>query len=270
MTGTIREVSDGGLEYPRESLLPNDAPRELVDSYSPVVPVPYRPIVINAGGKLVLLDTGAGPLGPGTGRLQESLRTAGVAPEDIQIVVLTHAHADHIGGLLDSEGRPAFPNAEIVIGRQELEFWDGSGICDRLGDGSVYGNAMIECVIRDWFTRYVSPLKPMLRVVDWDTEVVPGITMLAAPGHTPGHCAVAIDGGPEPALFTGDAFALPEHIPHPEWTCSFDLDSTETVRTRRRLLDLAANDKRRVIHYHVGSFGRVNRRGTGYEWVAES
>jgi glyoxylase-like metal-dependent hydrolase (beta-lactamase superfamily II) len=270
MTWTIHEVSDGGLDYPRESLLPSDAPGELVDSYPPVVPVPYRPILVNAGGKLVLIDTGAGPLGPGTGRLQESLRSAGFAPEDIQVVVLTHAHADHIGGLLDSDGARLFPNAEVVIGRKEFDFWVGSGIRDRLGDGSVYGNPMIECVIRDWYNRYVEPLAPMIRVIDWETEVAPGIRVIAAPGHTPGHSAVAIDGGPEPALFTGDAFALPEHVPHPEWTSSFDLDSSETVRTRYRLLDMAASERRRVIHYHVGPFGHVERRGTGYEWVAES
>jgi glyoxylase-like metal-dependent hydrolase (beta-lactamase superfamily II) len=226
--------------------------------------------LVNTGGKLVLIDTGAGPLGPGTGRLQESLRTAGVASHDIQVVVLTHAHADHIGGLLDSEGRLAFPNADIVIGRKEFEFWDGSGIRDRLGDGAVYGNPVIECVIRDWYNRYLLPLTSMVRVVDWDTEVAPGVRMIAAPGHTPGHCAIAFDGGPEPALFTGDAFALPDHIAHPEWTSSFDLDSTGTVQTRRRLLDIAASEKRLVIHYHVGSFGHVERRGTGYEWVAES
>jgi glyoxylase-like metal-dependent hydrolase (beta-lactamase superfamily II) len=269
MIQRVIEVSDGGFDYPRESLLPPDVPSSVIAAWPAVVAVPYRPIVVEVNGILVLLDTGAGPLGPGTGRLQERLLAEGIAPAQIGLVILSHAHADHIGGLLDETGNPAFPNARIVISRNEFRFWHSSGIRGKLGTGSVYGNLMIESVIGDWFDRYLAPLESSMALVDMDAEVISGITMIPAPGHTPGHCAVLINDGKHPLLFTADAFTLPEHIAHPEWTSSFDLDSEQTVRTRRRLLDIAATERCRVVHYHVGGIGRVIRRGSVYAWDPE-
>ena len=269
MSQRLIEVSDGGFDYPREALLPNDAPASLLEAWPPVVTVPYRPLVAEVDGKLVLLDTGAGPLGPGTGRLHESLVAQDIAPEQISLVLLSHAHADHIGGLLDGSGRPAFPNARIVIARQEFEFWHDSGIRDRLGRGSVYGNAMIESVIKEWFDRYLVPMKDRLELVENGAEVMPGVRMVPAPGHTPGHCAILISGGGDPVLFTADAFTLPDHISHPEWTSSFDMDAEQTVRTRHNLLDLAAAENCRVVHYHVDGIGHVVRRGSAFAWEPE-
>jgi glyoxylase-like metal-dependent hydrolase (beta-lactamase superfamily II) len=269
MSHRVIEVSDGGFEYHRESLLPHDAPASVLEAWPPIVTVPYRPLIVDVDATLMLLDTGAGRLGPGTGRLHDSLIAQSIAPEQIGLVLLSHAHADHIGGLLDESGRPAFPNARIVIARQEFEFWHNSGIRDRLGSGSVYGNAMIESVILEWFDRYVVPLKDRLELVESDAEVMPGVRMLPAPGHTPGHCAVLINGAGDPVLFTADAFALPDHITHPEWTSSFDLDAEQTVRTRRRLLDLAAAENCRVVHYHVDGIGHVVRRGSAFAWEPE-
>jgi glyoxylase-like metal-dependent hydrolase (beta-lactamase superfamily II) len=185
-------------------------------------------------------------------------------------VLLSHAHADHIGGLLDRSGRPAFPNARIVIARQEFEFWHNSGIRERLGSGSVYGNPLIESVIREWFDRYLSPLKDRLELVESDAEVMPGVRMVPAPGHTPGHCAIFISGGGDPVLFTADAFSLPDHISRPEWTSSFDMDGEQTVRTRNRLLHLAVAENCRVVHYHVHGIGRIVRHGSAYTWEPET
>ena len=263
----VLEVSDGSFDYPREALLPPDAPERVVSAYPPVVPVPYRPLVVDTGGMRILLDTGAGPLGPSTGQVQTHLTEYGIAPGQIDMVVLSHAHADHIGGLLDSTGRPAFPNARLVIARTEFEFWRNSGVRERLGTGNVYGNAMLESVIRDWFEKYLLPFEDRLELVDSEAEVAPGLRLIPAPGHTPGHSAVLIQStdGPD-VLFTADAFALPDHIAHPEWTSSFDLDRDLTIQTRHRLLELAAGDALVVIHYHIGSAGRVVRRGQGFEW----
>jgi glyoxylase-like metal-dependent hydrolase (beta-lactamase superfamily II) len=266
----IIEVPDGCLDYPREALLSADVPADVASRYPPAFPVPYRPLLIQSGGTTVLLDTGAGPLGPSTGQLHDRLRDAGIALDTVDLVLLSHGHADHIGGLLTADGLPAFPNARIVMARAEFDFWRTSRIREKLGTGDVYGNAAIETVIRDWFERYLLPLKPKLELVDVDSEVLPGIWLLAAPGHTPGHSAVLVETEDEPSvLFTADAFALPEHIAHPEWTSSFDLDRELTIRTRRRLLDLAAAESYRVIHYHIGCPGFVIRSGHGFEWHAE-
>ena len=270
MSQHVTEVSDGVFDYHRESLLPTDAPASVIAAWPPVVTVPYRPLLAQVDGKLVLLDTGAGPLGPGTGRLLDALAAQGITPGQISLVLLSHAHADHIGGLVDQSGRPAFQNARIAIARQEFEFWHDSGIRNQLGSGSVYGNAMLESVIREWFERYLIPLKDRLELVESDAEVIPGVRMVPAPGHTPGHCGILLSGGTCSVLFTGDAFALPDHISHPEWTSSFDMDAEQTVRTRHRLLYLAAAENCRVVHYHVDGIGRVVRRGSAYAWEPET
>ena len=270
MTYTIHEVPDGVLEYPREAMLPKDAVPDVQAQYPPVMSIPYRPIVVRIGGRTVLLDAGAGPLAPSTGKLEESLRQEGISPEIIDMVVLSHAHADHIGGLLREDGKLSFPNACIVIAREEFEFWRDSGIRQRLGTGSVYGNPMIESVIGQWFDRYLLPLQSQLQIVESDAEVAPGVRLVRAPGHTPGHCAVLVDGSNHPLLFLADAFALSAHIEHPEWTSSFDLDAAQTVQTRRALLDRAASDRFRVIHYHVPGVGRIVRRGSGYAWETDA
>ena len=129
---------------------------------------------------------------------------------------------------------------------------------------------MIESVIREWFDHYLVPLKDRLELVESDAEVMPGVRMLPAPGHTPGHCAVLINGAGDPVLFTADAFALPDHIMHPEWTSSFDLDAEQTVQTRGRLLDLATAENCRVVHYHVDGFGHVVRRGSAFACEPET
>jgi glyoxylase-like metal-dependent hydrolase (beta-lactamase superfamily II) len=270
MSQRVFEVSDGALDYPREALLPNDSPASLLEEWPPVVAVPYRPIVADVNGMLVLLDTGAGPLGPRTGRLHQALAAQGISPDQIRVVLLSHAHADHVGGLLDENGEPTFPRARIVISSHEFDFWHHSGVRDRLGTGSVYGDAMVESIIRDWFDRYVLPLKDRLELVSGDAEVVPGIRMVPAPGHTPGHCAILISSGGDPVLFTGDAFTLPDHITHPEWTSSFDMDAGQTIETRRTLLELAVAEHCRVVHYHVDGIGRIVRRGSAFRWEPET
>ena len=266
MNYSIREVPDGEFHYPREAILPVNGERQLTDLYPSVISLPYRPILVDANGKLVLLDTGAGPLAPSTGQLQVSLRGLQVTPEMIDVVVLSHAHADHIGGLVDHEGRPAFPNARIVIGRKEYEFWRRSGFRERLGDGSVYGNPAIESLVGRWFDQYLVTLEERLELVGEEAEVLRGITLVPAPGHTPGHSALLIHDGAEPVLVAGDAFLLAEHVAHPEWASPLDLDATQTVETRRHLLDRAATDRCCVVHYHVGGVGRILRRGHGYVW----
>jgi glyoxylase-like metal-dependent hydrolase (beta-lactamase superfamily II) len=269
MNPEILEVSDGGFDYPRESLLPTDAGAEVLAGYPAVVAIPYRPLVIRSNGRNVLLDTGAGPLAPTTGRLRNSLYALGIPPEAVDVILLSHAHADHIGGLADDSGRPLFKNARILISRTEYTFWRDSGVRERLGSGSVYGNDAIETVIRLWLDKYLLPLEEELEFIDGESEVLPGVMAVPAPGHTPGQMAFLVTSSAEPLLFTADAISLADQVHHPEWTSSFDLDPQQTVATRRALLDRAAADDYRVAHYHVREIGHVRRRRGGFAWEPE-
>lgn len=260
------EIPDGHLVYPRESLFAANADPIVVQQYPTQVALPYRPVVFTSAGRHVLLDTGAGPLGPDTGRLQHNLRAAGISPATVAVVILSHAHADHIGGLAGEDGLSAFPNARIIISRREYDFWRTGSIRNRLGAGDVYGNPQIETIIATWIDKYLPPVREQIEFVEGETEVEPGVFVVPSPGHTPGHLSVLITSEPGSLLYTGDAFMLPEHIPHPDWVSAFDLEPQATVATRRALLDRAAAENLHLIHYHFGHAGRVRRRGMSFVW----
>jgi glyoxylase-like metal-dependent hydrolase (beta-lactamase superfamily II) len=198
--------------------------------------------------------------------MRASLQRAGFQTSDIDTGVLSHGHPDHIGGLLAEDGSVMFPNARILMSRREFDLWHESALRQRLGSGAVYGNPHMEEIMVAWIDRYLIPISDRLEWVEAESEIAPGITLFAAPGHTPFHLGVSIASGSETLLYAGDAFALPEHVAHPEWTSSFDLDRTQTVATRGKLLDRAASDHSRVFHYHFAHVGAVTRRGNGFEW----
>ena len=263
-------VPDGEFVYPRAALLPPEANDTIVTSFPEKLAVPYTPLLVVAGQRRILIDTGAGPLAPSTGGMRASLQRAGFQTTDIDFVVLSHAHADHVGGLLAEDGSVMFPNARILMRRGEYDFWQSAELRQRLGSGAVYGNPEIENVIRIWVDRYLVPVRDRLQWVEAESEIVPGVTAFAAPGHTPFQLGVAVASGSETLLYTGDAFALPEHVAHPEWTSSFDLNRAQTVTTRGRLLDRAATGHSRVFHYHFAHVGHVVRHGAGFAWEAEA
>jgi glyoxylase-like metal-dependent hydrolase (beta-lactamase superfamily II) len=267
VNASVCPVSDGSFDYPRTTVLSDEAAAKT--NYEPVVSLPYIPNLITIAGKRILLDTGAGVALPSTGKLLASLQNQKITPEMIDFVLLSHAHADHIGGLMNQEGKFAFPNARILIGQQEYDFWRRSGFREQLGTGSVYGNSEIEGMLRHWFDVNLLPLEDRLEFIQPEVETAGGILPLAAPGHTPGHLAFLIDNHEGPVLFSSDAFLLPEHIPNPEWTSRFDLDPAKTVETRNLLLDLAAADRCRVFHYHTHQVGRIKRNGNGFTWQPE-
>ena len=231
--------------------------------------VPYTPLLVVSGGLRILIDTGAGPLAPTTGRLGTSLANAGFQPDEIDLVVLSHAHPDHIGGLLADDGAVMFPNARFVMSRREYDLWHSTEMRNGLGTGAIFGNPHIEELMSAWVARYLTPMVHRMEWVDSELEIAPGITVFPAAGHTPAHCGVAISSGSETLLYAADAFGMPEHIAHPEWTSSFDLDRPQTVATRKRLLDRAATEHCRVYDYHFSRVGAVMRHGTGFAWEPE-
>jgi glyoxylase-like metal-dependent hydrolase (beta-lactamase superfamily II) len=239
----------------RENLLPER-------SYQPG----FSPTLVNTGKYLVLFDTGNGANGfvprPKGGWLADQLEPSGFKREQIDVVVLSHGHPDHVGGLIDN-GAPLFPNARYVIAGTEYDFWAPEG----KHSGELEKLAAVfranTTLIADKFTF----LKP-------GADVVPGIRALEAHGHTPGHLAFIIESEGEQILFWGDcAHHQVASLARPDWHCVFDIDKEMGAATRKRIFDLAATDRLPVIGYHMPfpSIGYVERLGTaGYRWLAHT
>jgi len=248
-------LPDGDLTYPGPIVTPPGAetPSE--------VAVPYTAFLIDTGSTRILLDTGAGALGPRTGRLQESLEAAGFMPEDIHTVILSHAHPDHIGGV----GR--FPNAAVVMMRREFEFWTDAETQARLAAGALYGLGALERTMAASFRDHLLPAKDRLRLLDQPTEVASGVLVFSAPGHTPGHAAVLVSSERQQLLYVGDAIIHPAHFQSPDWVTVFDLAHDETVATRKELMERAAADRCLLAAYHLpGAIGTVIARQSQFHW----
>ena len=267
-------VSDGTFAYPHPAkIFFVNAPRERLEQvlkkhnldperWEQYVS-PYPSLVINTGQRRVLVDTGAGSLEPTTGRLIPNLQSEEIAPEDIDTVILTHGHPDHIGGNIDSRGKPAFPNARYIMWKDEWDFWTSE---PDLAELDVDGH--IKEVLITVARKNLPPIQDQLELVDHETEIVPGIRAVAAPGHTPGHMAVAITSDSEQLLYISDAVIHPIHLEQPEWYAAVDLAPEQVVTTRRRLLGGAAVEKPLVLAFHFPfpGLGHVVQKGEGWQW----
>lgn len=266
----ITNVLDGISQ--REGLHPMfgaDQPAEVVQRHAAANRLPptrfehsYTPTVVNTGRALVLFDTGNGAMrrAAGVGNLRPLLQDAGYAPEDIDIVVITHCHPDHIGGLLEGD-EPAFPNARYVFGAVEFDFW-------RRGEVPEARKAN-----RALFMNVALPLADRATLVAPDQEVVPGIRSVEAYGHSAGHMAWHLESLGQRLLLWAD---VTNHyvvsLQRPEWHVQVDDDKHRAVAARRRILDMVATDRLWAIGYHMPfpAVGAVERTQDGYRWVPAS
>ncbi len=236
------------------------------DAYMPAgdVTVPFNPTLINTGGKLVLIDTGNGPTGgAGIGQLFANLQAAGVTPEQIDIVLLSHLHPDHTNGLRRTDGTIAFPNATIVAPEVDWAFWMSDTNMAQANDP----------VTKAYFAnnrKVLTGLDERIGRYRWNTEVAPGITAIAAPGHTPGHTAFAVSSGAKSLLVQSDVTNIPEFfLRNPDWHVMYDHDPEQAAKTRHAVYDQAASDHMLVVGYHFAfpSLGHVEKVSTGYRLV---
>jgi glyoxylase-like metal-dependent hydrolase (beta-lactamase superfamily II) len=152
------------------------------------------------------------------------------------------------------------------MSRREYDFWHSADLRSRLGSGSLYGSPELENLMATWVDRYLTPVRDRLEWLADEDEVAPGIEVIYAPGHTPGHIGIGVTSGADSLLYAGDLLVMSNQVAEPNWTTIFDLDAQQIVATRRRLLDRAATDRSIVFHYHFGEAGRFGRRGTQYAW----
>lgn len=232
--------------------------------------------LIEAPGVLILYDTGAGndkdrPAIPIFGNLNcdflGRLRDAGAAPNDIDVVVCSHLHIDHVGwNTMKRDGKwvPTFPNARYLLPAIDRDFWDPA-------DEARYARARGAEVNRNVFEDSVQPILDarLAELVGDGFEVAAGISLHAAPGHTPGHLFMRVESEGEVALFVGDIMHHPMQVHRPDWNSVYCEDPDEAARTRRRVLELAADQKARVVPAHFGGVHSVfvERRGDGFRPV---
>lgn len=225
---------------------------------------PYPCLVVQTGDHTVLVDTGGGELGDHTGKLQTNLEAVGINAADIDTVLLTHIHPDHVGGNLTGDGDPAFPNARYLVSDPECEFWLNEPDLSPLQLPDHIKEVMVT-----FAEEQVRPLGDKLDRLPYEsTEIVPGIRTIPAPGHTPGHVAVEVHSADETLLHLVDLVFFPVHIERPEWYAAFDLDPGTVVESRRRLLTRAVEKGSLVMAHHFSTpgLGRVQSTETGYEW----
>lgn len=206
----------------------------------------FTPVVVNTGAQLVLFDTGLNPAG-----ITDALAGAGYSPDQVDIVVITHMHGDHIGGLSDG-ATPTFPNARYVTGQAEFDHWDMSG--------------------NEGFEGKVRPLAENMTFLDPDQDVVTGITSVAAYGHTPGHMGYHIESdGARLMLFADLANHPVWSLARPDWEVRFDMDKAMAAESRRRVLGMIAADRIPAVGYHMPfpALGFVEAAGDGFRWVPE-
>lgn len=266
----VTVLSDGEFSFPLGFVLPGRPEAEVetlfkqVGSSFGVLEAQLNVVLIRTGPELVLIDTGAGPdLMPTLGRLADRLEAAGFKPDEITAVVFTHAHADHLWGVIDPlGGGTLFEKARHVMSAAERDFWLQPGIEGRVSD-TLRGMAM-------GTRRRLGGIAARIETVRPGQEIAPGLSLVDTAGHTPGHVSVLLNSGGAQLLVGGDALVQPVvSFAAPKWRWGSDMDTDRAIKTRLSLLDRLANETISLVGTHLPwpGLGRVERKDSTYRFV---
>jgi len=222
--------------------------------------------LVNTGKQRILVDAGAGSWWGGgvLGRLEGSLRSAGYTPEEIDIVLITHLHSDHVGGLTTQDGKRVFPNADVYVAKAESDFWLSTEIAAKAPKD-----------VQPFFQSAQAIAAPYIKAGKWHTfngseSIVDGMQLVPLPGHTPGHTGYEFSSKGQKILFCGDIIhAQRVQLQHPEVTAVFDIDQNAAAATRLQLLPKLAREEVLIAGPHMPfpALGRLRKEGSGYSWV---
>lgn len=263
-------ITDGESRYDFENIQGRfpDVPREdLIESlkarHGPDGRVGWSMncLLIETGGRWILVDTGVGPGGsPNSGLLHDRLLTIRPA-ESIDRVIITHGHPDHIGGLTDNRGELRYPNADYLMWADEWAHWMGEhGIASRNPEWA------------EQFRPKLDPIQDRLTLIEEEGEVADGVTSIAAFGHTPGHMGLLIESRGERLLDLVDSLHTAVQLDHPHWSPRFDVEPERAAETRRSLLQRTANEAILTLIYHFPfpGLGWIRTAGKAYDWKVQS
>lgn len=265
----VTAINDGFARRPLEGFIRNaelsavQAAMQAAFLPTDALSISFTTLAIQNGAQLTLLDTGNGDSGaPTSGVWMRNFRAAGFTPEQVNRVVFSHFHGDHINGLRLRDGTLTFPNAEIVVPAPEWTFW--------MDDARM--NAAPEAM-RGAFQnvrRVFGTIAANVKRFEPGAEVAPGVTSVGAFGHTPGHCNYMISSGSGKLMFMADLTNHPAlFVRNPDWSAIFDMDADVARATRRRMLDMAAAEKTQTCFYHAPfpATGFIAKSGSGFEFV---
>lgn len=266
----ITALLDGTVELPFDKLLTNIKPDQLNKALSRAalktpVESSVNAFLINTGSKLVLVDTGAGNLfGPTLGKLQASLKAAGYQPEQIDAVLITHLHPDHLGGLVAGD-KLAFPNATVHLAKAEADFWTNAENAKKAPADAQSGFQQATAMLTPYTT--AGKLKPF----EGDTELVPGIKAINTPGHTAGHSVYSVESKGQKLVLWGDLMHIAAvQFPDPSVTIQFDNDSKAAAAQRKKAYADAAKNGYWIAAAHLPfpGIGHIAPEGKGYVYFA--
>src|SRR5436190_329684 len=228
------------------------------------VSIPLTVVVLRVGERLIMVDSGsgAGQWQPTAGKLAANMQAAGIDPAKIGTILVSHFHPDHIFGLMQKgTNAPTFPNAELVVSATEYKWWTEPGRVEKLPEARKPLGTRINAAFPGWKN---------FKLIEGEQEVAPGIRLVNAPGHTPGHAAFHVSSGSQQLMISNDTAYVPALLaPHPEWQGAYDQDGPLAVESRRKLIDRVIAEKMMICgaHFPFPGVGSFAKDGSGYAFT---
>lgn len=265
----VTAINDGFAKRPLEGFVKNAELAQVQEAAKAAflpgdaLPITFNTLVLKQNGRVTLIDTGNGDSGaPTSGTWMKNFKAAGFDPAQVDTVVFSHFHGDHINGFRLKDGTTVFPKAEAMVPAAEWDFWMDDARMAQAPDGmkGAFQGAR----------RVFAPIAKEVKRYDSGKEILPGLTAVAAPGHTPGHTAYMLSSGNGKLMIMSDLTNHPAlFVRNPDWSAVFDMDADQARATRRRMLDMAASERAQVAFYHAPfpATGFIARDGNGFAFV---
>jgi glyoxylase-like metal-dependent hydrolase (beta-lactamase superfamily II) len=263
-------LRDGGIELPNDNKVfgvghtPGEVAALLSAAGLPTdkLQLSIQPLLVKTADRVLLFDTGAGSnFGPGAGQLPTSLASAGIDPNSVTDIFISHVHGDHVGGLVNAQGALAFPNATIHLSKPEWAYLSGM----KPDAAKSVGLAQ--------YGAFIAAITPKVAAFAPGAELIPGVVKATEiTGHTPGHSGYTITSGENSLVYVGDSMHhFVVSVQKPDWACGFDGDAKTAAESRGALLSRLAASGQRVysVHFPFPGIGKIEKRGEGLVWVAE-